>query len=112
MPVIFAFLIFSSSPYEVVYCTPENTIAPIAKSAPNEIIPLAISATKTCIFSLPALLGSIPTFSPSCAQPCKNATALHWKSEIQPAYHVVKVQNPIESVESAITNSHNDKIRS
>jgi hypothetical protein len=36
-------LTFSSSPYEVVYWIPENTIAPIAKRAPNEITFLEIS---------------------------------------------------------------------
>lgn len=35
--VVFAFFIFSSSPYDVVYCIQENTIAPIAKRAPNAI---------------------------------------------------------------------------
>jgi hypothetical protein len=37
IPVVFAFLIFSSSPYEVVYWIPDQTIAPMAKSAPNPI---------------------------------------------------------------------------
>jgi hypothetical protein len=37
-----AFLIFSSSPYEVVYCTPAKTIAPTANSAPNLRNPFTI----------------------------------------------------------------------
>ena len=43
--VVFAFLTFSSSPYEVVYWIPENTMAPIANKAPNAIIVFAVLLT-------------------------------------------------------------------
>jgi hypothetical protein len=49
IPVVFAFLIFSSSPYDVVYCIPEYTIAPIANRAPNASTFSAILTTNSLI---------------------------------------------------------------
>ena len=45
IPVVFAFLTFSSSPYDMVYWIPVKTRAPIAKRAPNAITCLAILIT-------------------------------------------------------------------
>jgi hypothetical protein len=47
--VVFAFLSFSSSPYALVYCIPAQTIAPIARSAPKEMIPFETRPTKSRI---------------------------------------------------------------
>ena len=73
MMVVLAFLIFSSSPYDVVYCSHENTIAPIAKSAP---IPMNVFARLVNISLIP-ILGSIKlSQGVSLAQPFKNSSAL------------------------------------
>lgn len=85
-PVVFAFLIFSSSPYDVVYCTPEYTIAPIAKSAPNAI---TLSQTVTINFLMLSIpiheLGSI-AFCGLLAQPTRNCAAAPVEFGLQSAY--------------------------
>jgi hypothetical protein len=42
IPVVFAFLSCSSSPYALVYWIPAQTMAPTARSAPREIATVAI----------------------------------------------------------------------
>lgn len=50
-PVFFAFLIFSSSPYDVVYWIPEKTTAPTAKSAQKAITRSEILITSSLTHS-------------------------------------------------------------
>lgn len=64
MPVIFAFLIFSSSPYDIVYCTHENTMAPIANNAPNWITFVAILITYFLVAVTPPHVGRYPLVPP------------------------------------------------
>ena len=62
MRTFLADFVFSSSPAEVVYLIPDQTIAPMAKRAPNERTRLAIVTTRAFTHSLSAHL-STPTAS-------------------------------------------------
>lgn len=77
MAVDFAFFIFSSSPYEVVYRIPENTMAPIAKSAQNAITrsPTITRSSFTHSVHISPPLETAFAGSPLLAHSCRKVTA-------------------------------------